>query len=309
VTPARHRQTPTRAAGGLVRFAKPAAAAIVVTACVVAVTIGDRGAAGPVQAADAVAGTATTAASATVRPVAPTPHTSVVRADRAQRLSRSARRVVLVPKPKVTGRKFMTASLNLWPAPREHGKPLAVLKKGGKVAVTGERRSSFAEILYAGQVRWVKQAYLADRMPEPAVAAPAASKAPSPTAAPTGSSAGISTAPCPDGSGTESGLTSGAVTLFRSVCNAFPALSSYGGYDAHGEHSSGKAIDFMVSDPSLGQAVADWARAHASELNLYDVIWSQRIWTPVRAGEGWRAMPDRGSATANHYDHVHIAVN
>jgi hypothetical protein len=29
----------------------------------------------------------------------------------------------------------------------------------------------------------------------------------------------------------------------------------------------------------------------------------------VRAGEGWRAMPDRGSATANHYDHVHIAVN
>ena len=65
----------------------------------------------------------------------------------------------------------------------------------------------------------------------------------------------------------------------------------------------------MVSDPALGQAVADWARAHASELNLYDVLWAQHIWTPVRSGEGWRSMPDRGSATANHFDHVHISVN
>ncbi len=97
--------------------------------------------------------------------------------------------------------------------------------------------------------------------------------------------------------------------LYRAACAAFPALSSYGGWDAHGEHSSGRAIDFMVSDPSLGQALADWARAHAGELNLYDVIWQQRIWTPVRASEGWRGMPDRGSATANHFDHVHISVN
>jgi len=99
------------------------------------------------------------------------------------------------------------------------------------------------------------------------------------------------------------------VRLFRGVCNAFPALSTYGGYDGHGEHSSGRAIDFMISDASLGQAVADWARAHASELNLFDVIWSQHIWTPVRSSEGWRSMSDRGSSTANHYDHVHISVN
>ena len=43
--------------------------------------------------------------------------------------------------------------------------------------------------------------------------------------------------------------------------------------------------------------------------NLYDVIWAQHIWTPVRSSEGWRSMPDRGSPTANHYDHVHISVN
>jgi len=26
------------------------------------------------------------------------------------------------------------------------------------------------------------------------------------------------------------------------------------------------------------------------------------------AEEGWRLMPDRGSTTANHYDHVHVSV-
>ena len=129
-----------------------------------------------------------------------------------------------------------------------------------------------------------------------------------PAEGPSGS-AGVSFAPCPDGSGTESGLTPSAVRMFRAVCNAFPELSTYGGYDAHGEHSSGRAVDFMVSDPALGQAVADWARAHASELDLFDVLWSQQIWTPVRSSEGWRSMPERGSATANHFDHVHISVN
>ena len=27
-----------------------------------------------------------------------------------------------------------------------------------------------------------------------------------------------------------------------------------------------------------------------------------------RSGEGWRGMSDRGNATANHFDHVHISV-
>jgi hypothetical protein len=27
-----------------------------------------------------------------------------------------------------------------------------------------------------------------------------------------------------------------------------------------------------------------------------------------RSSEGWRYMSDRGSTTANHYDHVHVSV-
>ncbi|MEP7157788.1 MAG: SH3 domain-containing protein, partial [Chloroflexota bacterium] len=36
--------------------------------------------------------------------------------------------------------------------------------------------------------------------------------------------------------------------------------------------------------------------------------WSQRIWSVQRSSEGWRPMADRGSTTANHYDHVHVSV-
>ena len=64
----------------------------------------------------------------------------------------------------------------------------------------------------------------------------------------------------------------------------------------------------MVTDVGLGTAIAEFLRAHASELHLYDVIWRQHIWTPERGGEGWRYMSSRGSATANHYDHVHVST-
>jgi hypothetical protein len=126
----------------------------------------------------------------------------------------------------------------------------------------------------------------------------------------TAPTSGVTTAPCPDGSAVESGLTAGAIRVYRSVCAAFPTLTTYGGYRPDGEHADGKAVDFMINgDPALGQAIANWVQAHAAELDIYDIIWQQHIWTPVRAAEGWRLMPDRGSPTANHYDHVHVAVN
>jgi hypothetical protein len=277
----------------LLRLVMPAAAATLVTASVVGVAVtrsqhqaveGDI-AARPVEQNVPLGGR----------------DQSVYRAERVKEFSRSTDRVTLREKPDVKDHEYRTAALNLWPAPREKGKPLDVLPSGGRVAVTGVKKSGFAQILYSGQVRWVNAEYLSDKKPVPETDSGSSSSAPA---------AGVSTAPCPDGSGTESGLTPSAVTLFRAVCNAFPALTTYGGYSAHGEHTSGRAIDFMINgDSALGQQVADWARAHASELNLYDVIWQQHIWTPERSSEGWRSMPDRGSPTANHFDHVHISVN
>jgi hypothetical protein len=37
-------------------------------------------------------------------------------------------------------------------------------------------------------------------------------------------------------------------------------------------------------------------------------MYSQRIWSVERSSEGWRYVEDRGSATANHYDHVHVTT-
>lgn len=119
--------------------------------------------------------------------------------------------------------------------------------------------------------------------------------------------AGLDFSPCANDA-VEAGLQPGAVRVHRAVCHAFPQIARYGGLGA-GEHANGKAIDIMTTDPTLGYEIAAFLKAHAAELDLFDVIYRQHIWTPVRASEGWRMMPDRGSLTANHFDHVHVAVN
>ncbi|GAA1612912.1 hypothetical protein GCM10009733_006190 [Nonomuraea maheshkhaliensis] len=83
-----------------------------------------------------------------------------------------------------------------------------------------------------------------------------------------------------------------------------------------GEHHLGRACDFMLSrgtkpspgNQALGDAIAAWFQANAARLGVSYVIWKQRIWSPARAGEGWRTMSDRGGVTDNHFDHVHVTV-
>ncbi|MBE1531881.1 coiled-coil domain-containing protein [Actinomadura algeriensis] len=81
------------------------------------------------------------------------------------------------------------------------------------------------------------------------------------------------------------------------------------------DHGTGHACDFMVttggavasgSAKSQGDAVSEYAIANASALGIKYVIWRQRIYD--MRSPGWRMMENRGGATANHYDHVHISV-
>ena len=190
---------------------------------------------------------------------------------------------------KADTKRWTTVALNLWTSPGEKARKLGVLKAGKHVLVTGRHTPERVEIVLEGQSRWVTAGYLSEDKPLTAAA-------------------GLSMEPCPDPS-VENGLTSDAVYVYRSVCHAFPQITSYGGWDGHGEHASGRALDIMTSDVALGTAIAEFLQAHAAELNLYDILWRQQIWTPERAGEGWRSMSSRGSATANHYDHVHVATN
>jgi hypothetical protein len=185
-------------------------------------------------------------------------------------------------------RLWATTDLNLWTASGKDAKQAGEIETGKRVLVTGRKAGERVEVVIDGESRWVTAGYLSDEKPVAAAA-------------------GLSMAQCPDPS-VENGLTSNAVYVYRSVCNAFPQITSYGGWDGHGEHSSGRALDIMTSDVTLGNAIADFLKAHASELDLYDILWRQQIWTPVRASEGWRTFPSRGSATANHFDHVHVST-
>lgn len=183
---------------------------------------------------------------------------------------------------------WTTTVLDIWSAPGSDAELLGELEADKLVLVTGRKEAGRVELVLKGVSRWVTEGYLSDEKP-------------------VGPAAGISMAPCPN-PGVESGLTTNAIRVYRSVCHAFPQITSYGGWDNHGEHSSGRALDIMTSDVALGTAIADYLRAHAAELHLYDILWRQHIWTPVRSAEGWRSMPSRGSATANHYDHVHVST-
>jgi len=195
---------------------------------------------------------------------------------------------------------WTTAPLNLWTTPDGDAKKAGLIDSGKKVLITGRRTSDRTELVVDGKSRWVTAGYLSEDKP-------VVEKASSGTTAARPSTAGLSTAPCPDSS-VESGLVPNAVLVYRAVCHAFPQIDTYLGYDAHGEHASGKAIDIMTSDKALGDQIAAYLQAHASELHLYDVIWWDQIWTPERASEGWRDYGDHGSATANHMDHVHVST-
>lgn len=282
-------------------------AAPVVTALAIGAGMLTSGSADPTRAtaadaASSVSGAAPTT-SATPAPVTTGGPTSVRRtapsaATEARTLgtSRSVDRVPLVDNrvPKATGKLWTTEGLDLRTAPAKSARTAGLLQSGKHVTVTGRRSGEYAEVIVAPlTTRWVTADYLAKQKAKPK----------------TPEVIGLSDQPCPDGSSLEGGLQPQSVKVYRAVCAAFPELSSYGGQDGHGEHVNGEAIDFMVPSSSVGERVKDFVYAHRAELDLFDIIWSQRIWTIERAGEGFRSMSDRGSASANHFDHVHIKIN
>lgn len=81
-----------------------------------------------------------------------------------------------------------------------------------------------------------------------------------------------------------------------------------------GDHGKGLAIDFMVPVSSaLGDQIADYAIQNMASRGISYIIWKQRFYAPYDSKYGpaytWNPMPDRGSVTENHYDHVHVSMN
>ncbi|MFR9800682.1 hypothetical protein ACL02T_00065 [Pseudonocardia sp. RS010] len=68
------------------------------------------------------------------------------------------------------------------------------------------------------------------------------------------------------------------------------------------DHPDGRALDLMTTG-AHGDRIAACALANRGALGISYVIWEQRI----NYGDGWERMENRGNATENHFDHVHIS--
>ncbi|MFF2087496.1 hypothetical protein ACFVVM_27295 [Nocardia sp. NPDC058176] len=84
-------------------------------------------------------------------------------------------------------------------------------------------------------------------------------------------------------------------------------LQDIGGADGRfdGDHGAGLALDVMTPNSAIGDTIAEFVLANKARFGVTYVIWKQRY----NDGNGWSFMEDRGSATQNHYDHVHVSFN
>lgn len=81
-----------------------------------------------------------------------------------------------------------------------------------------------------------------------------------------------------------------------------------------GDHGKGLAADFIVgNNTELGNQVAADVTSNMTGRGISYVIWQQKFYAPFDSIYGpantWNRMPDRGSVTENHYDHVHVSMN
>lgn len=111
------------------------------------------------------------------------------------------------------------------------------------------------------------------------------------------------------------GLKPQTAAFKEEIANLF-GITSFSGYRPgdSGDHGKGLAIDFMVPESSaLGDQIAEYAIKNMASRGISYIIWKQRFYAPFNSIYGpantWNPMPDRGSVTENHFDHVHVSMN
>ncbi|MFT4218684.1 MAG: SH3 domain-containing protein [Micropruina sp.] len=204
----------------------------------------------------------------------------------------AASKAVVSPTLRPTRTMYAKDKLSVLAGPAADAEKLAALDAADKVTVTPEIDGKYRKVQFKGRDAWVLKSVLANSKPTPEKVADA--------------NAPDATRKVPSGS--VLGLKPEAMVVYRAVMARWD-VKNVGGWRAHSlsVHQFGRAIDFMTySNTSQGYAIRDFLVAHAKEFGVDHIIYRQQIWTPYRPT--WRHMPDRGSATANHMDHVHVAV-
>ncbi|MFT4108580.1 hypothetical protein [Propionicimonas sp.] len=186
---------------------------------------------------------------------------------------------------------YAAAAVNVRASASEKSDLLGTVALAARVSATATIEGKYRQVEYSDGYGWVLASQLTDEMPIEA--------------------AGTTWDPCPRGSAVENKLRKDTIHIYRSVCPLFPAVNSYGGWRAGGMqfHKNGRALDIMLTphaESALGHRIANYLIAHAKVFNIDHIIFEQHIWTP--STPRWRKMADRGGTTANHFDHVHVAI-
>lgn len=245
-------------------------------------SVGNAASAGPVAAAGELAERAASVSRALPR-AAKSAGPKVPKDEAATMLAPAAVQAAIAAARAAKTRLWTTAELNLWSTPRENAEQVGVLEEGTQVLVTGREVLGREEVVIDGAARWVTAGYLSAEEP-PRLGGD-----------------------CTNGTSVPSAVSPNIKKVHAAVCANFPEITTYGTFRGDGEHSQGIAVDIMVSG-ERGWEVATFLRENFDALGISYLIYSQKIWSVERSGEGWRGMSDRGSTTANHYDHVHVTT-
>lgn len=201
-----------------------------------------------------------------------------------------------------TSTRYATANLNIWSGSTGNAHT-GLIPRGSAFEATGTVQSGRLQIVHNGAVKWVTARYTS-------VNAPVASPAP-------GSNTGSGSASLNRGYSSGLDRTNRYVQrIAQEVWDTRPAVKTQYGWRRSNtpDHPAGRALDIMIpnwgssSGKALGNEIAAYYRTNAREYNIHYIIWDQKIWNIKRDREGWRPMANRGNASANHLDHVHITT-
>ncbi len=208
--------------------------------------------------------------------------------------------------PAVVGTMWVTTDVNVRTGPTADTERVGYLAALDEVDVTGTTEDGWTQVVLDETAGWVNSSYLSDSEPEPEPADEPTDEVASGSAG----ASGTSDASCSINPGIEPNLSGNARAVYRAVCAEFGgSVSSFGGYRPGdgGDHGSGRAVDIMVSGEA-GWEISRYLQDRAGELGITYLIYEQQYWPAGSSAGAWEYMEDRGSATANHYDHVHVSV-
>jgi uncharacterized protein YgiM (DUF1202 family) len=202
--------------------------------------------------------------------------------------------------PTSVGKRYTTIEgLNIRTGSSSSTTSVATVAKGIVLLITGVTQNGYSQVIYNGAARWAASMYLSTTRP--------------------GSTAYVGVVGSL-GSASLDRTNTNAKGIVLAIREKFPQVKTIYGwrmYSAYSsDHPNGRALDIMIpswstaSGRALGDAIAAYLQQNREKHRVHYLIWRQRNWNVERSTSptAWRSMSDRGGATANHYDHVHVSV-